>query len=580
MGALRQSTLESLLWFAFLVYAALGAYAFRQRRQRAALCFGLAMMLSAVWAWCYAMEIANSTLSGKLAWMQCKQMGLPFLPVLFLAVVMQVASVAGWFRPWIWVAWCIVPAVSSGLALTLRYHTLMRYDFTLQTVGDVVVLGYQRGPWEWVHETYTNLLCLLLVVILLAAWHGATRLVRKQILWLAAVIALRLGLGLLFLFTGKHSQGINPAVLTLLPSSLVLAWLVFYTRMVNLAPIARSLLMDHIREGVVVLDLDGRIQDLNAAAARMLEVPLAAALRRKTDVFPQAWHKFFRSNAPEQRTERVLSGGATAWIEVSAVDIRDGPNGSVGRLHLLRDRTSELQEKETLLRAQKAEEEQKVLLQQQRLVRDLHDGLAGLMTNISLLAARTGPPNGEPERALLLDRIGDLALEAGAELRELMSSLETRQLLWADVIDETRRHGTRVIEPAGLAFSLVVEGQVPCQGPGPSAGLSLLRALREAMNNAVKHARAKSLSVRFAFAPDGCQLEVTDDGAGLTPPAAGRGRGLRNMRQRIEELAGAMTVATAAGTRVRFDLPLPLPLPLRSPAPPAAHEGTGAGQFG
>jgi signal transduction histidine kinase len=97
------------------------------------------------------------------------------------------------------------------------------------------------------------------------------------------------------------------------------------------------------------------------------------------------------------------------------------------------------------------------------------------------------------------------------------------------------------------------------------AGLSLLRVIKEAMANAVKHAACSQVKLVAEFSPDHLRLTIRDNGVGFPSPAHREGRGLRNMAARTRELGGTMSYRSMQGAELVFDLPLPLKLQI-SPA--------------
>ena len=191
------------------------------------------------------------------------------------------------------------------------------------------------------------------------------------------------------------------------------------------------------------------------------------------------------------------------------------------------------------------EEERKSLRKQQRLIRDLHDGLGATSANLELLAER-GRREGQADcKDKAFERISRLAQETSLEVRSLMDSLEVGGIGWGEVIENCRSRAALVFDPVGVHWEMAVTGTVPDGGLPSLAGLSLMRLLREAMNNILKHAHARTVRLHFVFGPERCCLTLQDDGCGFQPDPARPGRGLKNMRQRIEELGGAMRLETS-----------------------------------
>lgn len=198
------------------------------------------------------------------------------------------------------------------------------------------------------------------------------------------------------------------------------------------------------------------------------------------------------------------------------------------------------------------------LRQKQSLIRDLHDGIGGLTANLAILAElgrRNAVADSDREQ---FARVSDLASDGGMEVRSLMRSLEAGEMSWDDVTDEIRRHGRTALEPHGIEFSLTVTGQADQPGPGVYAGLSLIRLLKEAFSNTVKHAACTRMAVDATFTPDCLRLSVRDNGRGLPSQRPTTGRGLRNMATRIEEIGGSMSYHSAGGLELIFELPLPI----------------------
>jgi len=218
-------------------------------------------------------------------------------------------------------------------------------------------------------------------------------------------------------------------------------------------------------------------------------------------------------------------------------------------------------EKQLLAAARKSSEALRLwVCQEQSLIRDLHDGFGGLIANLAILAElgrREAATSPDRDR---FSRISQMASDGGQEIRTLMNSLEVRDMSWPDFLDECRRHGQTALDSHGIAFVLEADGHPAHPGPGVVAGLSLMRVVKEALNNAVKHANCTKVGVKINFSADHLRLTVRDDGVGMTVEDGNSRdcRGLRNMKHRIRELSGTLTTRCDLGMELVIDLPLPL----------------------
>jgi signal transduction histidine kinase len=88
--------------------------------------------------------------------------------------------------------------------------------------------------------------------------------------------------------------------------------------------------------------------------------------------------------------------------------------------------------------------------------------------------------------------------------------------------------------------------------------------VKEALNNTLKHSRARQVGLRVAVRGEELEIEVSDDGVGGVDPSrlAGKQRdGLPNMQQRVTALGGSLRIESPAnqGTRITMIVPLQPP---------------------
>jgi signal transduction histidine kinase len=72
-------------------------------------------------------------------------------------------------------------------------------------------------------------------------------------------------------------------------------------------------------------------------------------------------------------------------------------------------------------------------------------------------------------------------------------------------------------------------------------------AVKEAVHNAIKHARASEVSLRIALEDLALTVTVQDDGAGFDPARDTAGNGLHNMKRRLESIGGTCEITSRPG---------------------------------
>jgi signal transduction histidine kinase len=179
---------------------------------------------------------------------------------------------------------------------------------------------------------------------------------------------------------------------------------------------------------------------------------------------------------------------------------------------------------------------------------DLHDNLGQQLTALELMCTTLKEDAaGQPALAKRLDLMGKMLREAIAQTRALARGL-------VPVGSDADALANGLTELAERTNSL---GRVRCRFESPRsitlhdqfvAG-HLYRIAQEAVNNAMKHARAKTIVIRLPR-PDGqLTLEVSDDGTGLakTRRAGSGGLGFGVMQHRAEAIGGELTIASERG---------------------------------
>ena len=212
------------------------------------------------------------------------------------------------------------------------------------------------------------------------------------------------------------------------------------------------------------------------------------------------------------------------------------------------------------LTAAKLGEGERALEERRRIARDLHDSVSQALFSTVLhtrRAQRALADEGEPHvLSHSLDAIAGLTRDAQSEMRVLIAQLD-RDPLTGGLVPALSRLTAETSERDGITVRLAPSGPAPVLPRAAEAHLFAIA--REALSNAVKHARVNAVDVRVLAGPEEVVLEVADDGRGFDPQAPRPGHfGLGSMRSRAAEIGGRLTIDSALGrgTVVRVVVPL------------------------
>lgn len=200
-----------------------------------------------------------------------------------------------------------------------------------------------------------------------------------------------------------------------------------------------------------------------------------------------------------------------------------------------------------------------VIEERQRLARELHDSVTQALYSVTLYAdaTRMALSAGKKDVAAThLQELRNMAREAMMDMRLLIFELHPPVLEKEGLVTAVQTRLETVEARSGLHTALHVEGQethLPL-----SLEEELYRIVQEALNNAVRHARAQQVTVEFLYADDGLCLTVRDDGQGFDPAVARQsgGLGLRGIEERVERIGGKLDVEStlAKGTALQVQV--------------------------
>ena len=193
-----------------------------------------------------------------------------------------------------------------------------------------------------------------------------------------------------------------------------------------------------------------------------------------------------------------------------------------------------------------------------RIAQDMHDGLGSSLVKISLLGEQAESRFAEADHAR--PQIRKMTATARQVVREM------DEIVWAvnpknDTLENfagylggfAREHFT----DTAVECHLDLPAAVPAQPLRAEVRHNLFLAVREALNNVLKHSGAQHVWVRLEISHHEIAIDIRDDGRGFASACGTRGNGLDNMRQRLEQIGGQMELEQGTqGTTVNFYIPL------------------------
>ena len=212
-----------------------------------------------------------------------------------------------------------------------------------------------------------------------------------------------------------------------------------------------------------------------------------------------------------------------------------------------------------LAAAQQKEKDLAVAEERVRLSRELHDSVTQSLYSVTLYAEAAAEliDAGDVETAAgHLRELRDTAQDALREMRLLIFELRRPALEKSGLAAALQARLDAVESRGGINARLLVEGREHLPAPVQA---ELYRIAQEALNNVIKHAKARNVQVRLWFDETSTGLEVCDDGVGFEPEThrSGSGLGLAGIRERAQKIGGELQIESVPGQGTKINVRVP-----------------------
>jgi diguanylate cyclase (GGDEF)-like protein len=320
-----------------LISALTAGFAWTRRITPGSSALALMMLGVTEWAAAAGMEAASVPLAEKLFWSKVEYLGLNATPLLWLLFVLQFNGRESWLTVRRLALLSIFPAFNVLAAVTNDWHRLLWTDLTPGLAGANLII-YHHGPLYVVLVVTTFALTLAATLFLVRNAVGPNALHRKQAgIILASAVAP-------WICTVLYSLDLNPYPgLDLVPigfmiTGVILLWGFLRNRIFDLVPVARDAIVERMTDGVLVMDAQDRIVDLNPAARSLLGVPLHSIgqpARAVLEKWPTIWASCY--NADGCQSELALDEANSRYADLRISPLHDRHGRVTARLLVIRD---------------------------------------------------------------------------------------------------------------------------------------------------------------------------------------------------------------------------------------------------
>ena len=539
--------------------AALGTDVWRRRAVAGARPLAWMLLLTSLWALGTVLELAAVEAGDGILWAKFSFLWLLPMATARLCFALEYANPGRSLTRPVLTLLVLPPVLVDALILTNDLHQGIWLGFSTE--------GYVRAlnaPAGWAITGYAYLLTLA-GLLLLARLYLRSPMHRLPVALIVCAQIIAHAAFAVDAFDANPLVPVDLTVLAAIASSSLYALALFRFRMFDPIPIARETVIEQMHEGMLVLDSRQRVVDLNRAAEAMLGLPRAHVLGLSAaDLLPgTGGSSGWLQDLPGAGGEVSLGTGDTARVYSPYLSPLQDPRGSpLGTLILLHDVTDQKRAQAQVLEQQRLVA---TLRERQQLARELHDGVAQVLSYVSLQARAIHKWIDDGDLAAAQSQslhLAGAAQDAHADIRDSIRDLRVGSAPGWSLFVTLRQHLDSFTAHSGIRTALVIAPGLEQDAFGPETVTQLLWVVQEAMTNARKHSAAASVQVTLDYRDEEAQVTVADDGCGFDPTQSSAGPdghlGLAYMHERMTQIGGSLAVRSqpGAGTQVIFRVPI------------------------
>ena len=328
--------------FSTSILIAISVYAFRLRdRVEIAGLFSLQTLAMAVWTGCYGLELSSPTLEGKVFWAKMKYLGSTTGPVLWFVFSLYYTNRKHWLTTPVRTVLGAFILVTNLVVFTNELHGW--YWITIRMEPGFPETLSDQGFFFWIYAVGMYSLILASVIIYFNYYRTVPVYFRRQSILMVIGTFLPLGIRLLEDLVGWDPfPRIDNVILFLLVSAVLYATALFRYSALEIVPIAHSLVVQNINSGILVLDVLGRVVELNPFVKRLLSPESDSSIGQSLEMVLKNGPQIrYSPQMTEQMEEEIAfeTGGQERYFIVQVAPIRSERKSVIGHVISLLDIT-------------------------------------------------------------------------------------------------------------------------------------------------------------------------------------------------------------------------------------------------
>jgi len=515
-------TIYSLFFLVTALVSFFGAFlAWQRRKVKGALEIVWLMIASGTGAFWLIFETAAPTMAEKIFWSKMEFLGGISVPVLYFLFVLRFTGKDKFLTKKHIFSYFVIPIITFFLMLTNENHNLIWSGFS-SIYTDTNLMEYYHGFFFWVGYVAYSYFLLIIATIHLFRFilhHKKSFRTQGWVILIGGVLPWSVSIFYLLGINVTPGMDITPASITI--SGILMIYAIFHTRFLDLSPIARETLFETLQDGILALDEQNRIQDVNEAAIKYLRMPGKNIIGLYAAEAGALASALLEESIKEELSEpvEIQDGYSLKTFRIIKQPIHDQPGS---RLIVIRDITDSIIRQKELIKAKEKAEESDRLKSEflANMSHEIRTPMSGILGFTELLRELKLPEDEQQEYLSIIEKSGTRMLNIINDIVNI-SRLETGlininlsevslneqlDIVFKSLKAPAKEKGIRLTLKKGLSKDealIFTDKEKIC---------SILTNLA---NNAIKFTPSGSIEIGCGRRPDAIEFWVKDTGIGI-----------------------------------------------------------------
>jgi ligand-binding sensor domain-containing protein/two-component sensor histidine kinase len=185
-----------------------------------------------------------------------------------------------------------------------------------------------------------------------------------------------------------------------------------------------------------------------------------------------------------------------------------------------------------------------------KISQDLHDDVGATLSGIKVFSQLAVD---RPEHSTeYLQKINAYSDEMLSKLSDIVWTTKTENDNFSQLISRVHTYASSLAQAKGIALKFEIDPVIQNNAIEPTIRRNIYLVIKEAVNNAVKHANCTNIDIIIRRNAGAAELMITDNGRGFDPAIITEGNGLYNIEKRVKEINGKLNIEAAPGTGTKI----------------------------